>query len=215
MTNNESKDESDNQSSPLHIERDIENIVSSNIIGSRYYCNANTPHDVDTIQVNILDYYLHILFIIIFEVFFYFYYIVYEENSIFTNAIQNFIFKVMDNEDNNQNGLELIVSKGIEESIIPFCDMNKGMSFTSNQNLERDMYRVIFLLACGIIPQILLSKTIRSSPKVFGHLISKSLFFILLLGIFEYTFFKQIVEKYKVIDPNKEICDIILYYNEN
>lgn len=147
--------------------------------------------------------FFHIYFIIIFEILFYFNYIVKIEEVEVKRILSNFASYI------NRMGIKwsIIVPSSEKQRIRVFCDgIQKDLTSKSNVELQNQAYSILWALGIVWIFLTILHFTVYRSFKKIGVNILKSIFFISLIGIFEYYFFTTIVVHYATIGNEEATC---------
>ena len=156
---------------------------------------------------NIYGNFLHIYFIIVFEILFYFNYIVhveYEEIQrvlkSFSDDMKKYFGDIIDLlPDNNQNDILEEICNEIKQKYV-----NKN-----NTQLEQSSYNIIWILSIFLIIVTIMHYFIVKDLKKMFSKAREAILFIGFIAIFEYYFFTGIVTKYNVITNEEASC--ILY----
>ena len=177
--------------------------------------NLYNPHERDNSYISkfknavyehydfLYEKFFHIYFIIIFEILFYFNYIVKIEEVEVKRILSNFARYI------NRMGIDwrIIVPSSEKQRIGVFCDgIEKDLTSKSNVELQNQAYSILWSLGIVWIFLTILHFTIYKSFKKIGINILKSIFFISLIGIFEYYFFTTIVVHYATIGNEEATC---------
>ena len=151
----------------------------------------------------IYEKFFHIYFIIIFEILFYFNYIVKIEQVEVKRILANFASYL------NKMGInwKLIVPSSEKKRISVFCEgIQEDLVSKDNVELQNQAYNILWSLGIVWIFLTIIHFTIYNSFTKIGINILKSIFFISLIGIFEYYFFTTIVIHYATIGNEEATC---------
>jgi hypothetical protein len=149
--------------------------------------------------------FFHIYFIIIFEILFYFNYIVDIEKIEIKRVLANFAGYI------NALGLEwnAIIPNAEKQRIHLLCEgIKNDLVSKDNVELENKAYNILWSLGIVWITLTIIHFIVYKSFKKIGINILKSIFFIALIGLFEYFFFTNIVVHYATITNEEATCDL-------
>lgn len=179
--------------------------------------NLYNPNDIDTSNLDkfksfvyshydfLYEKFFHIYFIIIFEIMFYFNYIVNIEKVEIKRVLSNFASYI------NALGFEwnTIIPTAEKNRIHLLCGgIKNNLVSKDNARLENKSYNILWGLAIVWLIMTILHFIIYKSFKKIGINIIKSIFFIGLIGLFEYFFFTTIVVHYATITNEEATCDL-------
>ena len=151
----------------------------------------------------IYEKFFHIYFIIIFEILFYFNYIVNIEQVEVKRILSNFASYT------NRMGIDwrLIVPTSEKKRIDVFCSgIEEDLVSKENVRLQNQAYNILWTLGIVWIFLTIIHYAIYRSFGKIGINILKSIFFISIIGIFEYYFFTTIVIHYATIGNEEATC---------
>ena len=152
--------------------------------------------------------FLHIYFIIVFEILFYFNYVINVERGEITRVLDAFAYSLI-----QYMGIYINdIPNNDPNLVIDMCDnLHHNYVDKNNIKLESDAYSIIWVLSIFLILIIIFHLYLISDYK---KLINKSLeatMFIGFIAIFEYYFFTNIITKYNIMTNDEAMC--YLYEN--
>lgn len=141
--------------------------------------------------------FLHIYFIIVFEILFYFNYVVKVEKQQIENVLDSFL------NDINEY-LIYIDSNAIADELCD--DFDSQFTSQNNSDLEKTAYDIIWGLTTFLSTIMVMHFIVVKDVKLFMYTLLESVSFIVVISIFEYLFFTKIVLKYKVMNTEQAMC---------
>ncbi|VVU94740.1 hypothetical protein CPAV1605_465 [seawater metagenome] len=192
---------------------DVENnisIESNSCLGNRFnkYLLNIKNWFIDNFN-RIYGNYLHVYFIIVFEILFYFNYVVDIESDEIKRVLDSFstdIKKYMPDYINN-------LTK--EENNELFQDMCHNLTINhvdkNNALLKEEAYNVIWALSTCLIIIIMIHFRVVNDKNIFFVKTLEAIIFIGVIAIFEYYFFTEIITKYHIMNNDEASC--YLYNN--
>lgn len=144
----------------------------------------------------------HIYMLVTFEILFYFYYIVKIEKKEILDIILSFASQINNFIDITNKEKQIIITKSKN-----ICDNinNNYYDKTNNELFETAMNIILISTAIMFILFMVHIYMFKNMKRLF-KIIFSSLFFLVIVGCFEYLFFKNIVLDYRIIDNNIAIC---------
>lgn len=177
-------------------------LIQEDKLGYIEYANAYLKtlmiNNFEKMLINIF----HIYMLVTFEILFYFYYIVKIEKKEILDIILSFASQINNFIDITNKEKQIIITKSKN-----ICDNinNNYYDKTNNELFETAMNIILISTAIMFIlfmVHIYMFKNVKRLLKI----IFSSLFFLVIVGCFEYLFFKNIVLDYRIIDNNIAIC---------
>jgi hypothetical protein len=188
-----------------------------------YFCSFKTKLSIDTLN-KFMTIILHIFIMIVFEIYFYFNYIILIEKESFLKQIDKYIYE-----------LKQMPLNSLEQKIIKYeLDTNQNVyknyldnlykAYINSLKYQKALLYKLLKIACimagstGIILIILFSFGLYNRKKIKWNWIwIENLLMFLLLGIFEYLFFTNIIMNYNPITDQEikyhVVNKIINHYN--
>jgi hypothetical protein len=155
---------------------------------------------------NMLDIYLHLYGIMMFEIFFYLYYIVQIEKSKVINMIEEFADYSM-NLIRSKIELSSLNTYIIELADNPICkSLTTKYQTIQNSKIIQACFNFIYFLNIFLVLLTTFHICIYRSPRKLCKSFIKTVFFLILCGIFEYFFFISIVMNYKILSTDESLC---------
>ncbi len=169
------------------------------------FTKINKINKIELIN-KLLSVFLHIFIMVIFEIYFYFNYVVEIERNEFLKKINSYLGQIESNANFNQLQKEMI--KRIFES------QNYGASFINylyNQYIEsleeqKKILKQLLIIACkmggviGLVLVVLFCLGLANRKKIkWNWILFENFLMFILLGIFEYLFFTNIIMHYNPI----------------
>ena len=177
-------------------------LIEEDKLGYIEYANAYLKtlmiNNFEKMLINIF----HIYILVTFEILFYFYYIVKIEKKEILDIILSFASQIHNFIDISSKEKQEIISRSqnVCNSINSnYYDKTNNDLFKTAMNIVLISTAIMFIL---FIVHIYMFKNIKRLLKI----IFSSLFFLVIVGCFEYLFFKNIVLNYRIIDNNIAIC---------
>lgn len=177
-------------------------LIQEDKLGYIEYANAYLKtlmiNNFEKMLINIF----HIYILVTFEILFYFYYIVKIEKKEILDIILSFASQIHNFIDISSKEKQEIItrSKNICDNINNnYYDKTNNELFETAMNIILISTAIMFIL---FMVHIYMFKNVKRLLKI----IFSSLFFLVIVGCFEYLFFKNIVLDYRIIDNNVAIC---------
>lgn len=177
-------------------------LIEEDKLGYIEYANAYLKtlmiNNFEKMLINIF----HIYILVTFEILFYFYYIVKIEKKEILDIILSFASQIHNFIDISSKEKQEIISRSqnVCNSINSnYYDKTNNDLFKTAMNIVLISTAIMFIL---FMVHIYMFKNIKRLLKI----IFSSLFFLVIVGCFEYLFFKNIVLNYRIIDNNIAIC---------
>ena len=147
--------------------------------------------------------FLHIYFIIVFEILFYLNYIINIEYrqiekvlKYFANDLKIYLSNILDNIPNNQNDI-----------INQMCNtLNENYLHKNNEELKQKSYHIIWTLSTCLILVVIMHYLIVQNLKKLIYKTIEAIIFISFIALFEYYFFTEIIIKYHIITSEQASC---------
>ena len=199
--------------------------INTNLSINTYNLEIQTPKlqsiDYGQIIINkVCSFTFHLLLIASFEIiFFNFYILSYETNSI-VSLVDQITVPIINSCSTLSNSSKIIVNNYINTIINQSLINNNALEdykqrlFVNNRIFYKSIYYLsgIFVFLIGLI----ISNFCYFKKQIqFQVIIIDNILMILLLGIYEYIFFKNIVFQYQIIYPNELIKNLLqnILYN--
>ena len=154
----------------------------------------------------IYEKYIHLYFIILFEILFYFNYIVNVENID--------IIKILNSFGNYINNIGIpwsnIIPISEKTAIQTMCNgIQNNLVSEGNTKLEQDCIILLWILCIFWTVLTTIHYTLYKSTRMIMVHILKSCIFICFIGVFEYYFFITIVKNYETISNEESTCILL------
>ena len=147
--------------------------------------------------------FLHIYFIIVFEILFYFNYVINVERGEITRVLDAFAISLM-------QYMEIYINEipsNDSNIIMDMCDnLNHNYVDKNNTKLKSEAYDIIWTLSIFLILIIVSHLYLISDIKKLINKSLEALIFIGFIAIFEYYFFTNIITKYNIMTNDEAIC---------
>tara|TARA_Y100000991_G_scaffold214238_1_gene201525 strand:- start:2006 stop:2725 length:720 start_codon:yes stop_codon:yes gene_type:complete len=158
---------------------------------------------------NIYGNFLHIYFIIVFEILFYFNYIIHIEYKEIQRVLKSFS---NDMKHYFGNIIDLLPGNNKNEILEELCNEIKTKYVSKNNTeLQQSAYNIIWILSIFLIIFTIMHYFIVKDLKKMFSKSREAFLFIGFIAIFEYYFFTGIVTKYNVMTSEEASC---LLYQE-
>lgn len=177
----------------------------NSLIKLYYCCRFNKINFIEVIN-KLLSVFLHIFIMVVFEIYFYFNYVVQIERNEFINKINSYLIEFESNVNFNQ------VQKDLIKLIVEKQNYNKSfITYLYNQYLEsltkqKELLHKLLIIACkmggviGLILLVLFGFGLSNRKKInWKWILVENFLMFVLLGIFEYLFFTNIILHYNPI----------------
>lgn len=152
---------------------------------------------------SIYGHFLHIYFIIVFEILFYFNYVINVERGEITRVLDAFAISLM-------QYMEIYINEipnNDPNIIMDMCDnLHHNYVDKNNAKLKSDAYDIIWTLSIFLILIIVSHLYLVSDIKKLINKSFEALIFIGFIAIFEYYFFTNIITKYNIMTNDEAIC---------
>jgi len=168
---------------------------------------------IEIIYVKFIGFILHLVLIATFELIFFNFYIIQYENNALVGLTDQIISPLISSCSVLSNRSKIIVDDFIKVFVNKTTINNNAYNgYIQRQNVNttlllKSIYYYIGLIVFFII---ILLFNIRLKKKIhFGIIVIDNIIMIMILGIYEYIFFKNIVFNYLMISPSELIQNII------
>ena len=183
----------------------IEENIQSYVEYANKYLKTLMINNFEKILINIF----HIYILITFEILFYFYYIVNIEKEEIINIISSFSSYIYNFININNIGTDLIITNSQN-----ICNnINNNYYNKKNNELFKIGMNIVLINTIIVFILFMIHIYIFKSIKRLFKIILYSLLFLVIVGCFEYLFFKNIVLNYHIIDNNIALCYFIKNLN--
>ena len=167
---------------------------------------ANVLH-IDITVIFIIKGSLHIIFISAFESFFYFLYVSASENSGIIGTINTYYTPLVQSCNSWSNTTKDIIFDLLTLSINKSIVDQKGGDAAAKRNAYNQylmIWSIAYSVIClGVFTVMLLIVYLRKIPVKWKELFQEHLAFVLVLGLYEYFFFRTIIYNYTTISTDE------------
>ena len=150
--------------------------------------------------------FLHIYFIIVFEILFYFNYVVTVEKKQIENVLDSFL--------NDMKEYLIYVDPNTIADML--CDdFDSQFISQNNSDLQETAYSIIWGMTTVLGISMVIHFAVLKDAKLFMYTLLESVTFIAIVSFFEYLFFTKIVMKYKVMNTEQAMCYLYNKISQN